>query len=130
MGGKRTVELGAGADRLERRRTSRLLLATLIVLVGSALMVLGAFLVEFVADLFAIGEGVTPLSWLVFDVPRWAVEIAVWLATLVVVGTVLILIQRRYGTVLALLALVVLMGVAMSVLAFEELVVLVDWRAW
>ena len=120
MGGKRTVELGAGADRLERRRTSRLLLATLIVLVGSALMILGAFLVEFVAD----------LSWLVLDVPRWAVEIAVWLATLVVVGTVLILIQRRYGTILALLALVVLMGVAMSVAAFEELVALVDWQAW
>ena len=121
MGGRRTVQkLGSGADRLERRRTSRLLLAAPIIVVALALMALGAALAEFVAD----------PSWLVRQTPQWAAEVAVWVGTLVVVGSVLILIQRRHGTAWALLALVVLMGIALMAAAFEELAALADWDPW
>lgn len=97
-----------------------MLLAGPIIVAALALMALGAALAEFVAD----------PSWLVLHIPRWAAEVAVWVATLIVVGSVLILIQRRHGTVWALLALVVLMGIALAVAAFEELAALADWKPW
>ncbi|MCY3814634.1 MAG: hypothetical protein OXH15_22880 [Gammaproteobacteria bacterium] len=121
MGRRRTVQLGAGADRLARRRTSLLLLAAPVVVGALALMALGAGLAEFVAD----------PSGLALHVPEWiTVEIAVWVVALVVVGFVLVRIQRRYGTVRALLALAVLMGVALFAITVGELVAYMGTHGW
>lgn len=120
MGARRTVQLGSGADRLERRRTSRLLLAAPIAVAALALIGLGAVLVEFVADPL----GLTPL------VAEWVpIEVVVWIAALIVVGYVLVRIQRRYGTVWALLALAVLMGVALFAMSVGELAAYFDLPA-
>ncbi|MCY4012147.1 MAG: hypothetical protein OXG82_05460 [Gammaproteobacteria bacterium] len=116
MGGRRT--LGSGADRLEGRRTSRLLLAAPIIVAALALMTLGAVLAEFVADPSALAA----------HMPGWTAEVAVWAATLVVVGAVLILIQRRRGTASALLALVVLMAVALVAVSAGEVAAYLGWE--
>lgn len=112
------MQLGAGADRLEKRRTSRLLLAAPIIMAVLALMALGAVLAEFVAH----------PSGLLLHVPEWTPEVAVWLTALAVVGSVLIRVQRRYGTVWALLALGVLMGVALFAMSAGELAAYVGWE--
>ena len=120
MGVRRTVQLGSGADRRERRRTSRLLRAAPIIFAALALMALGAVLAEFVAD----------PSGLVLHAPEWAAEVGVWLAVLVVVGSVLIVVQQRHGTLRALLALAVLMAVALIATSAGELAAYAGWEPW
>lgn len=119
MGARRTVQLGAGAERLERRRTSRLLAAAPIIVVVLVLMALGAVLAEFVAHPAGL-----PLH---LPEQTVVVEFAVWGVALLVVGFVLILVQRRYGTVWALLALAVLMGVALFAVSAGELAAYMGW---
>ena len=121
MARKRPVQLGSGADQLERRRRSLLLLAAPLILVALALIVVGAVFAEIVAN----------PAGLTLQVPEWvAIEFIVWIAALVVVGFVLVQVQRRYGTVWALLALAVLMGVALLALTVEEAVALLRSYGW
>ena len=121
MGRRRTVQLGPGAHRPIRRRTGLLLLAAPVVVAALVLMAVGAGLAEFLAD----------PSGLALLVPQWiAVEVVVWIVALVVVGFVLIHVQRRYGTVRALLALAVLMGVALFAMSVGELMAYMADRGW
>ena len=125
MGGRRKTRLGAGADRLERRKPGWLLLAVPAAVVALALIVLGAFLAEYVAD----------PSGLAMHVPQWIakaaawlrVDMVVWIATLIVVGAVLLAVQRRYGTAAALFALAVLVGVPLLALWVGELATSTGW---
>lgn len=56
-------------------------------------------------------------------IPTWiAVEIAVWLLALLVVGFTLLRVRRRFGRGWALLALGVLTGVALFAMAATELI--------
>ena len=118
MGGRRTVRLGSGAEQLERRRKSRLLIALPIIVAALTLMALGAVLAEVVAH----------PSGLSLNVPRPTAAVGVWLAVLAVVGSVLIVIQRKYGTGWALLALGVLMGVALLATSAGELAAFLGWE--
>lgn len=111
MARRRTVQLGSGAGQLERRKRRRSLIALPFVLAALALMALGAFLSEIVAN----------PSGLALQVPEWiTVETVVWIAALVVVGSLLILVQRRYGTIWAFVSLAVLMGLALVALTVRE----------
>ena len=121
MSEKRTVRLGSGADRLERRRRSRFAIIAPLVLAAVALMAVGALLAEFMAK----------RSGLALPIPEWiALDVVVWIGALVVLGFLLILVQRRYGTGWALLALTVLMGVALFALNLEESIAYLRGYAW
>ena len=98
-----------------------LLVAAPLILVALALMVVGAVFAEIVAN----------PGGLTLQVPEWVnIEFIVWIVALIVVGSVLIRVQRRYGTVWALLALGVLVGVALLALTIEEAVALLRGYGW
>ena len=128
MAARCNMELGAGTNRLKRRRTSRLLLIVPVSAAAFALIAFGAILAEFVADPSGLATHVP--GWIV-DTVDWAtVGFAVWIGALIVVGFVLIHVQLRYGTLRALLALAVLMGVALLALSAGELPAYLQARGW
>ena len=120
--------MGAGANRLKRRRTNRLLLIVPVSAAAFALIAFGAILAEFVADPSGLATHLP--QWIVDAVDWVTVELAVWIGALIVVGFVLIHVQRRYGTLRALLALTVLMGVALFALSVGELAAYLEARRW
>lgn len=128
MAAKRTVELGANAEGMERRTTRLLLPGALVVVAVLVLIGLGAALAMYVAELWGLARQAS--RWLPIDATthRIGAEVVVWIGTLIAAGLVLMPLQRRYGTLPVLLGVLVLTGVALFAVSFEDLAAYMEAR--